>query len=982
MSLVGWWKLDGSAEDSIGSYNGYEQGSPSYSNGKIGDCYDNTSGGSNGVELIRHSDFVEYEDYYSFSLWFKSTTTSGNGGARIISRDYSEYATVLLSQNESSPQSSSNKGLPDFSVSVNQWHHLAFSVDVGSDEARIFLDGELVGTSSTHNTEANRPYVIGGNTEGDGDISGNHFEGKIDDVRLYDHKLSKKEVKQLSRAKVLHYKFDDFAEYTENIIKDSRLEEPDMDYGWKGNASSNTVTKEDNSAPYPEVVRLEKTGSDDQWHGMHDNTEVVSLSSGDHVTYSGWYRLESGATQKNLAGLNWVSDGWDTKGSKSITMEDDELWHRFEITVEITQDYSDGFQPGLKWAYSTDQQWLELCGVQIETKDHATPFVAGTRKDKVVDSSGQGNHGPLDSDTPTWIENSKIGSGAYSFEGDKIPVKNLYYDSASQLPELTLSAWIKVDSSGQVINSWDRSEFWRFGVGGSTGSNAIDIGLADENGVSDISANTDVTDGNWHHVVFVYDHGSVTFYLDGEVDGTASTGGNAIGQNLTRYGFIGDYSEADSFNTGSGGSFTGEMDDIRIYHSALNQSEIQQLYKQRASIDGGGNLHSHELHEAENKFDDFAGGVNSDTEVLGAQDGFENVYKVDARENDSYENFLTNLVKTSDWSNSGSGNYLYLVYWAKGNNIPDWSRSENIQYPSPSTSEYQKYVFRNDGQNSRDEYFRQFFGNSDSTSYAYIADPKIFTQSEYKKRNGVKSSGIYSMDEFNEIGPGADSLVGYWPLDGDTRDYSGNGNHGTNNGATVTSGLGQSAYSFDGTSSYISGSGSFTFDNLTFSAWVRYDSDASGGSGSLGNAVISSQSPTFQSSLYADMDSNEQLFYVYPDNASSSTIVSTSISKGKWLFVTGVVRGSNVVLYINGIEKGSNTLDTDGSISWGDPFIGRGNSSEYLDGKIQDVRIFNRALTEEEIKTLYNLTDPRQDQRAIQGKDGTVYTKGEFNELL
>ena len=84
MSLVGWWKLDGNAEDSLGQYDGYEQGNPSYSSGKIGDCYDNTGGGSSGIELIRHNEFKQYESYYSFSLWFTSTTTSGGGGARRI----------------------------------------------------------------------------------------------------------------------------------------------------------------------------------------------------------------------------------------------------------------------------------------------------------------------------------------------------------------------------------------------------------------------------------------------------------------------------------------------------------------------------------------------------------------------------------------------------------------------------------------------------------------------------------------------------------------------------------------------------------------------------------------------------------------------------------------------------------------------------------------------------------------------------------
>jgi hypothetical protein len=52
-----------------------------------------------------------------------------------------------------------------------------------------------------------------------------------------------------------------------------------------------------------------------------------------------------------------------------------------------------------------------------------------------------------------------------------------------------------------------------------------------------------------------------------------------------------------------------------------------------------------------------------------------------------------------------------------------------------------------------------------------------------------------------------DGLVGWWPFNGNANDESGNGNHGTVNGATLTEdrfGNLNSAYSFDGISNYIS----------------------------------------------------------------------------------------------------------------------------------------------------------------------------------
>src|SRR6056297_3128980 len=211
MSLVGWWPLEGSHEPKIGEFSSYEQGNVQYSSGKIGDCYDNTGDNGTGIELVRHDQFVPYENYYSFSLWFKSTSTSGGGGERIISRDASEYPTIVIRQDESSPQNIRFYEATETdatTVSVNEWHHLAFTIDVERNNSQLFVDGDLVGTGGYNGDTSARPYVLGGNTEGDGDISGSHFKGKIDDVRLYDHILSEKEIQQLSQAKVLHYKFD------------------------------------------------------------------------------------------------------------------------------------------------------------------------------------------------------------------------------------------------------------------------------------------------------------------------------------------------------------------------------------------------------------------------------------------------------------------------------------------------------------------------------------------------------------------------------------------------------------------------------------------------------------------------------------------------------------------------------------------------------------------------------------------------------
>lgn len=77
-----------------------------------------------------------------------------------------------------------------------------------------------------------------------------------------------------------------------------------------------------------------------------------------------------------------------------------------------------------------------------------------------------------------------------------------------------------------------------------------------------------------------------------------------------------------------------------------------------------------------------------------------------------------------------------------------------------------------------------------------------------------------------------DSLVGYWPFNGNANDVSGNGNDGTVNGAILTIdrfGNENSAYSFDGVDDFISISPSPTLrtdqmDSITISIWGKPES--------------------------------------------------------------------------------------------------------------------------------------------------------------
>ncbi len=211
-----------------------------------------------------------------------------------------------------------------------------------------------------------------------------------------------------------------------------------------------------------------------------------------------------------------------------------------------------------------------------------------------------------------------------------------------------------------------------------------------------------------------------------------------------------------------------------------------------------------------------------------------------------------------------------------------------------------------------------------------------------------------------------DGLVGYWPFCGDARDESGNGNDGVVNGATLTSDrLGQenSAYSFDGKTSHISCINNnlpTSNSSRTFSAWY-YLTPTPGYDDAY--AILSYGINSFPNGRLNDLFIKEKLVefnthlywaeYEHPSNFSTQwhhvaiTYDSTSIDN-IYVYLDGVKVNAQLK-NIGGISE-LNTLPTEMLIG---KVVNQYNSNFYFNGKLDDIGIWNRALSEEEIKKLY-----------------------------
>lgn len=283
------------------------------------------------------------------------------------------------------------------------------------------------------------------------------------------------------------------------------------------------------------------------------------------------------------------------------------------------------------------------------------------------------------------------------------------------------------------------------------------------------------------------------------------------------------------------------------------------------------------------------------------------------------------------------------------------------------------------------KYIRDAIDENDRNSWTFITvkGGLVLDESYKTNANGPTSVTVTLPDSFsiqdsgsleteaNEIGPAPESLIGWWPLDGHTRDLSENRNGGTNNGATVTSGLGQSAYDFDGSSNIDSQNiRAVDIPKITVAFWCNPNT----GGWALGNGK-----------QFRVKVSNPIEWWVREQNSGSSNRLTGGTPSSEWNFVCCSYDGTVQKIHLNGVKVGSTTpnlevLDGgDNGFTIGESYAGSGF---HFDGKIQDVRLYDRALSESEVAQLYALTDPREDQQLIQTQDGQALVSSQFSDQL
>ncbi len=226
-------------------------------------------------------------------------------------------------------------------------------------------------------------------------------------------------------------------------------------------------------------------------------------------------------------------------------------------------------------------------------------------------------------------------------------------------------------------------------------------------------------------------------------------------------------------------------------------------------------------------------------------------------------------------------------------------------------------------------------------------------------RTTSSSLSIFRLVEYDL----SNGLIAHYPFNGNANDSSANLNHGTVMGATLTTdrfGNQNSAYSFNGVNQYIFSANqsylNFGASDFSISLWASYANNATN------RFLIGKSNGQFEQDkwiVYHDYSPAKYSFHVNTPSANStfSGQATWSFDSNNWHHVVITRSGSTYKTYINGVLSGQSSGPASIASTTAALTMGMVEAAGYMHGKLDDVRIYNRALSLAEVQILTKDTE-------------------------
>ncbi|HOQ04002.1 MAG TPA: hypothetical protein PKY88_02140 [Anaerohalosphaeraceae bacterium] len=239
------------------------------------------------------------------------------------------------------------------------------------------------------------------------------------------------------------------------------------------------------------------------------------------------------------------------------------------------------------------------------------------------------------------------------------------------------------------------------------------------------------------------------------------------------------------------------------------------------------------------------------------------------------------------------------------------------------------------------------------TTTLSIANLEVADEGTYFAR-AINTGGT---KESNSVRLAVKRMLAYYPFNGDSNDYSGNGNNGTATGSTYSYAAGKV-----GQAIFLSGGTAYVdlpdvFDNftpgLTFSFWANPAAAANWARFiSLNNGAPS------DNIFFSRVGTGTTLrFHVYLGTSSGGLVdAANALALNQWqMFAVTMTQNGNVVIYKNGLPLASGTVPLPNIVTRTNSWIGRSawSGDQYYNGGLDEFRIYNYALTADQVADLY-----------------------------
>lgn len=605
MSLQVWLPLNGSLKNQgLNNITVTNNGATINNSGKIGQCYQFGTAASD-ITLSANA-MTSMTTECSICFWIKilswNTSYATFFQAGTASTAWAAYRFGFLRNNANSTccftisngSTASNANYLTPALELNTWYHIGLCYKTG--HCLIYINGILYQDYTTSIVPAFSGITtikIGRCTTG----SNYQTNCLINDFRIYDHCLSQKEVEEISKGLILHYKLNGNNNLNKNLL--SNFDTSFLSYA---DGTTTLFTNQMNSGVQEIVSNI--AGAEKCLH-LHSNGgqnrmyRTFSLTQGKIYTVSVDYYS---TTAKTTAWWGQIHGGDYTAwpGTPQVNYTTPGSWQRLTYTfgppTSNTTLYFYILCDNGKDCYVKNIKIEE--GPLMTLYTHSSAKIVNNDNTVIYDSSGYNNIGILNDTTAEMvspsarydrcIKNTQANNSAtYLLKGNvNVPESNA----------LTFAWWMNPIQIGtQTSGLFSTSSLDLPTDYNTTAANMRDscFDCCNTSGTCvRINVENYLILDEWHHYALVYNGSQLIFYQDGEQKVTANQSGN-LKAFTSIFPF---YSKAGGVNRTTSGS----LSDFRIYVTALTASQIKELYNTSASIDNLSNIYAREYIEFDN----------------------------------------------------------------------------------------------------------------------------------------------------------------------------------------------------------------------------------------------------------------------------------------------------------------------------------------------------------------------------------------------